>query len=74
MLNNISILFIIKPGFKNELFLIVSILISSSLILKIFNITEDKIDFYSIKNNEYLKAKSKINKIDILFKKIDNND
>ena len=30
--------------------------------------------FYSIKDNEYLKAKSKISKIDILFKKIENND
>jgi len=47
---------------------------TSSKVLNIFNINEDKIDFYSIKNNEYLKTKSKINKLDILFKKIENND
>ena len=47
---------------------------TSSKVLNIFNINEDKIDFYSIKDNEYLKTKSKINKLDILFKKIENND
>ena len=47
---------------------------TSSKVLNIFNINEDKIDFYSIKDNEYLKTKSKINKLDILFKKIEKND
>jgi len=47
---------------------------TSSKVLKAFNINENKIDFYSIKDNKFLKAKSKINKIDILFKKIENND
>jgi len=48
--------------------------ITSSKVLKVFNITEDKIDFYTIKDNKYLKTKSKINKIGILFKKIEIND
>ncbi len=48
---------------------------SSSLkVLKIFNITEDKIEINSIKNHESLKKKEKINKISILFKKIEKND
>ena len=47
---------------------------SSIKALKIFNITEDKIDFNSIKNHEILKVNSDINKISILFKKITKND
>ena len=47
---------------------------TSSKVLKIFDITEKKIDFNSITNNEYLKPNTKINKIGILFKKIENND
>ena len=47
---------------------------SSLRVLKTFEITEDKINFNSITNNEYLKPKLKINKIGILFKKIENND
>ncbi len=47
---------------------------SSLRVLKTFAITENKIDFNSITNNEYLKPKLKINKIGILFKKIENND
>ncbi len=39
--------------------------------LKIFNINEENIDFNSIINHEYLKRNSNINKIDILFKKIE---
>ena len=47
---------------------------SSLKVLKNFGITENKINFSSITNNEYLKPKLKINKIGILFKKIENND
>jgi methionyl-tRNA synthetase len=47
---------------------------SSIKALNIFNITEDKIDINSIKFHENLKKKEKINKISILFKKIDKND
>jgi methionyl-tRNA synthetase len=39
--------------------------------LKIFSIKEDKLEFSSIGNNNYLLAKTKINKIDILFNKIE---
>ena len=44
---------------------------SSLKALKIFFITENKIDFSSIENHNYLKGDEKINKIDILFKKIE---
>ena len=48
---------------------------SSSLkALKIFNIKEKDINFDSIKNHNQLKINNKINKIDILFKKIDNKN
>jgi len=39
--------------------------------LKIFNLKETDINFSSISNHNYLKVKTKINKIDILFKKIE---
>ena len=39
--------------------------------LKIFNLTEKDIIFSSLANHNYLKVKNKINKIDILFKKIE---
>ena len=42
--------------------------------LKIFNIKENEIDFNSISNNEFLKTNSTLNKINILFKKIENHD
>jgi methionyl-tRNA synthetase len=38
---------------------------------KIFDLKEKDIDFSSITNHNYLKSKSRINKIDILFKKIE---
>ncbi len=43
-------------------------------VLQIFNITEKQIDFNSIKNHEVLKKNIDINKISILFKKIEKND
>ena len=46
---------------------------SSLRVLKTFAITENKINFNSITNNEYLKPKLRINKIGILFKKIVRN-
>ena len=39
--------------------------------LKIFNLNENDINLTSVENNEFLSKCSKINKIDILFKKID---
>ena len=47
---------------------------SSLKVLSIFNISEKEVDFNSIKNNEILKTNSKLNKISILFKKIEQND
>ncbi len=47
---------------------------TSLKVLKIFGINESEIDINSILNNEYLKPKNKISKINILFKKITNND
>jgi len=44
---------------------------SSLKALKIFNLTEKDINFSSIENNEFLTKDSKINEIDILFKKIE---
>ena len=46
---------------------------SSLKALKIFSIEEKKIELSSIENHNYLKAGDKINKIDILFKKIEKN-
>ena len=56
-------------------FLLFPIIPSSSLkALKIFNLTEKDINFSSIKNNDFLLKGSNINKIDILFKKIEKNN
>ena len=44
---------------------------TSIKVLNIFNFSETKIDFSSIKNNELLREGSKINKLNILFKKIE---
>jgi len=48
---------------------------STSLkVLNIFGISENDISFDSIKDNEFLKNNTKINKLEILFKKINKND
>ena len=47
---------------------------SSLNALKIFSITESNIKFSSIENHKYLKGDENINKIDILFKKIEKNN
>ena len=44
---------------------------SSINALKIFRINEDEITFSSLSNHNYLKAGTDINKINILFKKIE---
>ena len=47
---------------------------SSSLkALKIFNLSESDVIFSSIEKHDFLKQGAKINKIDILFKKIEKN-
>ncbi len=47
---------------------------SSLNALKIFSIDEKDISFASLENHLYLKGNDKINKIDILFKKIEKNN
>ena len=56
-------------------FLLYPIIPNSSLkALSIFHIVEDKIDLSSISNHIYLKGGTKINKIGILFNKIEKNN
>ena len=56
-------------------FLLYPIIPNSTLkALKIFNLGENDINFSSIANDEFLIKDSKINKIDILFKKIEKNN
>jgi methionyl-tRNA synthetase len=56
-------------------FLLFPIIPNSSLkALKIFNLTEKDINFSSIENNDFLVKGGNINKIDILFKKIEKNN
>jgi methionyl-tRNA synthetase len=56
-------------------FLLYPIIPESSLkALKIFNLKEKDIDISSIQQNEFLPKGNKINKIDILFKKIEKNN
>ncbi len=43
-------------------------------VMSIFNIKENEISYSSIKNDHFLKTKAKLNKINILFKKIELND
>ena len=53
-------------------FMLYPIIPSSSLnALKIFDITENDIEFSSLENHKFLRSNKMINKIDILFKKID---
>ncbi len=56
-------------------FMLYPIIPESSLnALKIFNIHETDIEFSSLENHLYLTSKTTINKIDILFKKIEKNN
>ena len=56
-------------------FLLYPIIPQSSIkALKIFNIKEDDIDLTSLEDNEFLLKIRKLNKIDILFKKIDKSN
>jgi methionyl-tRNA synthetase len=56
-------------------FLLYPIIPESSLkALKIFDIEENKIKLHTITENEYLTKANNLNKIDILFKKIEKNN
>ena len=57
---------------KRSTLMLYPIIPSTSVkVLKIFNINEKQIDFNSITNHEILKKNTDINKISILFKKIE---
>ena len=73
-LKRISILLILLSLIKNSLLPIEEKLISLSPKLKIFNLKENDINFSSISKNEFLLKGSNINKIDILFQKIERNN
>ena len=47
---------------------------TSLKVLKIFNLNQNNISLDSLKNHEILSVDSKIEKISILFKKIEKND
>ncbi len=56
-------------------FMLYPIIPGSSLkALKIFNISEKEINFSTLENHLYLRGNNDINKIDILFKKIEKNN
>ena len=59
---------------KNSLLPIEEKLISLSSKLKIFDIKENKVKLNAITNNEFLTKGNNLNKIDILFKKIEKNN
>ena len=46
---------------------------SAAKVLKVFNINENEIDVNTIIKNDFLKSNTKINKSEILFKKINND-
>ena len=73
-LKSISILFILFPLIKNSFLDMSSNLMSFSPRLNIFDIGEKKVELNSILDNEYLVKGKKLNKIDILFKKIEKNN
>ena len=70
-----TIIYVSLEAIRKISILLYPVIPSSSLkVLNIFNIDEKDIKFDSIKNHEELSINEKIKKIDILFKKIENND
>ena len=70
-----SIIYVSLELIRKISILLYPIIPNTSLkVLNIFNVSEKQIDFNSIKNHEVLSKNSKINKISILFKKIEIND
>ena len=67
-----TIIYVSLEIIRKICFLLYPIIPSSSLrALKIFNLNEKDIIFSTLENHNYLAAGNKINKIDILFKKIE---
>ena len=70
-----TIIYVALELIRKVTILLYPIIPSSSLkVLGIFGINEEKINFETIKENNYLKKGLKLNKLDILFKKIEQND
>ena len=69
-----SILLILLPFVKYSLLETESNFIFFSSMSNIFNIKEQDIKLDTVSNNDYLTKGNNINKIDILFKKIEKNN
>ena len=70
-----TIIYVALELIRKVTILLYPIIPSSSLkVLEVFGIKEDKIDFETIRNNNYLKKGLKLSKLDILFRKIEKND
>ena len=70
-----TIIYVALELIRKVTILLYPIIPSSSLkVLGIFGIKEEKINFVTIKENNYLKKGLKLSKLDILFKKIEKND
>ena len=70
-----TIIYVALELIRKVTILLYPIIPSSSLkVLEIFGIKEDKIDFETIRNNNYLSKGLKLSKLDILFTKIEKND
>jgi methionyl-tRNA synthetase len=70
-----TIIYVALELIRKVTILLYPIIPSSSLkVLGVFGINEEKINFESIKENNYLNKGLKLNKLDILFKKIEKND
>ena len=70
-----TIIYVALELIRKVTILLYPIIPSSSLkVLGIFGINEENINFETIKENNYLKKGLKLNKLDILFKKIEKND
>ena len=70
-----TILYVSLEIIRKVSILLYPIIPTTSLkVLKIFGINENQIDISSIQKHEVLKVGDNIDKINILFKKIDKND
>jgi len=70
-----TIIYVALEIIRKVTIMLYPIMPSTSLkVLKIFSISENEIEFKSIIDNSFLKANTKIAKLDILFKKIEKND
>ena len=70
-----TIIYVALEIIRKVTIMLYPIMPSTSLkVLKIFSISENEIEFKSIIDNSFLKANTKIAKLDILFKKTEKND